>query len=188
MGDTKRKAILETALQLFVKHGIDATSVRAIAQGADTAEGNIYRHFKSKDDLARTIFLNCATKFRSTLKKAVQEQSGPEQKIEILVRTMFEFAFNRTLEFSYILIANHREEIITRDMLAKPLPKDIFEEALQEGMEQNLFQVSEPTITVAWIVGMVQRSTIFIQRNITSLEPENVIDETVKAVLRMLKK
>ncbi|MFH5833382.1 TetR/AcrR family transcriptional regulator [Halalkalibaculum sp. DA384] len=187
MGDTKRKAILETALQLFVKHGIDATSVRAIAEGADTAEGNIYRHFKSKGDLARTIFLDCANTFRSTLKKAVREQSGPEQKIEILVRAMFEFAFKHSREFSYILIANHREEIITRDMLAKPLPKDVFEEALQEGMEQQLFQVSEPTIAVAWIVGMVQRSTIFIQRNITSLEPENVIDETVKAVLRMLK-
>ena len=86
------------------------------------------------------------------------------------------------------MIANHREEIITKEMLSKPLPKDVFVEILQAGKEQGVFELpEEPTIAVAWIVGMVQRSIIFIQRNITSLEPEKVIDETVRASLRMLK-
>lgn len=188
MGNTKKEAILEKALELFVAHGIDATSIRAIAEGADTAEGNIYRHFKNKNDLARTIFLNCATEFRKKLKQAVQDQSGPEQQIETLIRTIFDFAIDHRREFSYIMIANHRDEIITQEMLAKPLPKDVFVETLKTGRKQNKFQFAEPTIAVAWIVGMVQRSIIFIQRNITSLEPDLVIDETVKAVLRMLKK
>lgn len=185
---TKKDAILETALKLFVADGIDATSIRSIAEGADTAEGNIYRHFKNKNDLARTIFLNCATQFRKKLKEAVEDQSGPEQQIETLIRTIFDFAIDHRREFSYIMIANHRDEIITQEMLAKPLPKDIFVETLITGREQDKFQFAEPTIAVAWIVGMVQRSIIFIQRNITSLNPNQVIDETVKAVLRMLKK
>ncbi|WP_445666613.1 TetR/AcrR family transcriptional regulator [Fodinibius sp. AD559] len=188
MATTKKEAILETALELFVANGIDATSIRSIAEGADTAEGNIYRHFNSKNDLARTIFLNCASKFRTELNEAVQNQFGPKQKIETLVRTLFNFAIDHRREFSYIMIANHRDEIITQEMLAKPLPKDVFIETLKTGREQNKFQFAEPTIAVAWIVGMVQRSIIFIQRNITSLEPDQVIDETVKAVLRMLKK
>lgn len=188
MATTKKEAILETALELFVADGIDATSIRSIAEGADTAEGNIYRHFNNKNDLARTIFLNCATQFRKKLKEAVQNQSGPEQQIETLIRTIFDFAIDHRREFSYIMIANHRDEIITQEMLAKPLPKDIFVETLITGREQNKFQFTEPTIAVAWIVGMVQRSIIFIQRNITSLDPNQVMDETVKAALRMLKK
>ncbi len=188
MAATKKQAILETALELFVSDGIDATSIRSIAEGAGTAEGNIYRHFKSKNDLARTIFLNCATQFRNTLKEAVKKNSNPEQQIEILVRTIFDFSFEYEKEFSYILIANHREEIITNEMLSKPLPKDVFVEILQSGKEKGIFKLPhEPTIAVAWIVGMVQRSIIFIRRQITSLERNKVIDETVRASLRMLK-
>ncbi|MDZ7657692.1 TetR/AcrR family transcriptional regulator [Fodinibius sp.] len=188
MAVTKKQAIVETALELFVSKGIDATSIRSIAEGADTAEGNIYRHFKSKNDLARTIFLNCATQFRNTLKEKVASEKSPEQQIEILVRTIFEFAFNHEREFSYLLIANHREEIITKEMLSKPLPKDIFIDILQDGQEQGVFQsLEDPTIVVAWLIGMVQRSIIFTQRNMISLKPEQVIEETVQAVLRMLK-
>lgn len=187
MATTKKEAIQEAALNLFVDNGIDATSVRSIAEQADTAEGNIYRHFKSKNDLARTIFLNCATKFRNSLKEAVQDLSDPKQQIEILIRTIFDFSFEHEREFTFILIANHRDEIITPELLAKPLPKDVFVATLRAGQEQDLFQFTEATITVSWIVGMVQRSIIFMRRNITSLEPEQVIDETVKAVLRMLK-
>ncbi|WP_372635591.1 TetR/AcrR family transcriptional regulator [Fodinibius sp.] len=187
MATTKKEAIQEAALKLFVADGIDATSIRSIAEEADTAEGNIYRHFKSKNDLARTIFLNCATKFRNSLKESVQDLSDPRQQIERLIRTIFEFSLEHKLEFSYIMIANHRDEIITQDLLAKPLPKDVFADTLRAGREQELFQFTESTIAVAWIVGMVQRSIIFMQRNITSLEPEQVINETVQAVLGMLK-
>ncbi len=188
MATTKKQAILETALELFVSKGIDATSIRSIAKGAETAEGNIYRHFKSKNDLARTIFLNCATQFRNTMKESVEQGSGPEQQIEILIRTIFDFSFDYQKEFSFIMIANHREEIITKEMLSKPLPKDVFAKILRAGKERGVFELPEdPTIAVAWIVGMVQRSIIFLQRNITSLEQEKVIDETVRASLRMLK-
>ena len=82
MSSTKKEAILDTALNLFVKNGIDATSIRSIANGADTAEGNIYRHFKNKNDLAREIFLNCTTKFRSAFQEAVEKEESPEEQIK----------------------------------------------------------------------------------------------------------
>lgn len=186
MATTKRAAIEESALKLFVANGIDATSVRSIAEEADTAEGNIYRHFKSKNDLARTIFLNCASRFRNSLKEAMQGLTDPVQQIEILIRTIYDFSFKHKLEFSYILIVNHRKEIITKELLAKPLPKDVFMSILQAGREQELFRFNEPTIVVAWILGMVQRSIIFMQRGITPLKPNEVIDETIKAVLQFL--
>jgi AcrR family transcriptional regulator len=185
---TKKEAILSTALHLFVKNGIDATSIRSIAQGANTAEGNIYRHFNSKNDLARTIFSDCAMQFREALQTAVQSETDPDKQMEKMVHSIFKFAFKNKLQFSYIMIVNHRKEIITEEMLSKPLPKDVFVDIIKTGVEKGIFHPTEPTITVAWIVGMVQRSFIFIERKITSLESQQVIDETVRAVLRMLKK
>jgi AcrR family transcriptional regulator len=56
--DTKRPMIVRVATSLFAAKGIDGTSMRDIADGAGVREAAIYRHFASKDDLAREIFLS----------------------------------------------------------------------------------------------------------------------------------
>lgn len=187
MASTKKNAILETALNLFVKNGIDGTSIREIAEGADTAEGNIYRHFKSKNDLAREIFLDCARQFRTKLKESIQTVTAPEDQLKNLIRAIFDFSSNNKREFSYILVVNHREEIINEETLSKPLPKDVFIEILSTGIEEGIFRTVEPTIAVAWIVGMVQRSFTFLQRGMTPLSQDEVVHQTMDAALRMLK-
>jgi AcrR family transcriptional regulator len=56
--DTRRPSIVREATRLFSRHGIDGTSMRDIADGAGVREAAIYRHFASKDELAREIFLS----------------------------------------------------------------------------------------------------------------------------------
>jgi len=53
---TKRPVIVRAATLLFAEKGIDAASMREIAQAAGVREAAIYRHFAGKDDLAREIF------------------------------------------------------------------------------------------------------------------------------------
>lgn len=187
MAKNKRQAILDTALTLFVKDGIDGTSIRAIAEGAETAEGNIYRHFKSKDDLARKLFLECANHFREAFKEAAKTEKDPKGKIKAIIREIFKFAFNQKKEFSYILVVHHREEIITKEILSKPLPKDVFIDILKTGIDEGIFRPVNPSIAVAWIVGMVQRSFSFMQRDMISLPREDVVDQTIDAALRTIK-
>lgn len=187
MSSTKKEAILDAALNLFVKNGIDATSIRSIAKGAKTAEGNIYRHFENKNDLAREIFLNCTKKFRSAFEEAVEKKDSPEEQISALVRSIFDFSINMKREFAYIFIVFHREEIITKETLSKPLPKDIFVDILKKGMEAGDFRSLNPDIVVSWYVGMVQRSFTFMQRGMTPLSQDEVIEQTVDAALRIIK-
>lgn len=187
MSQTKKQAILDTALDLFVENGIDGTSIREIAEGANTAEGNIYRHFKSKNDLARQLFLECADKFRSAFEDAIAGLEDPEQQVEAIVRAIFDFSIHREQEFAYILVVNHREEIINKKILSKPLPKDLFADILEAGIRSGAFRPMDSTIAVAWIVGMVQRSFTFIQQGITALPHDEVVEQTVDAALQMIK-
>ena len=46
-----RERIINTARDLFRKHGIRGIGVDAIAEAADTNKMTLYRHFGSKDDL-----------------------------------------------------------------------------------------------------------------------------------------
>lgn len=54
-GSETRDRILETARALFAERGFDGATVGAIARRAGIAEGTIYRHFESKEDL----FISC---------------------------------------------------------------------------------------------------------------------------------
>jgi AcrR family transcriptional regulator len=52
-----RERILETAYELFARHGIQAVGVDEIIRRADVAKATFYHHFASKDDLV-LAFLN----------------------------------------------------------------------------------------------------------------------------------
>jgi len=56
-----RAASLCAALRLFVRHGIDATSVRDIAAGSGFTNPAIFKHFDSKEALALCLFERCYT-------------------------------------------------------------------------------------------------------------------------------
>lgn len=49
--ESRRRRILETALQLAEVGGYDAVQMREVATGADVALGTLYRYFPSKDHL-----------------------------------------------------------------------------------------------------------------------------------------
>ena len=57
---TKRPDIERAALQLFIRRGLRGTTVRDIAAEARVAEGTLYRHWRSKREVARAVYRGCA--------------------------------------------------------------------------------------------------------------------------------
>ena len=55
--ETSRDQIVQAAHALFLQHGYNGTSMRAIAQQAGVALGGIYNHFASKEEIFRAILL-----------------------------------------------------------------------------------------------------------------------------------
>lgn len=53
--EERRNQLIDTALQLFSEHGIEATRVSDIAQTAGVAQGLLYHYFPSKDALVAAI-------------------------------------------------------------------------------------------------------------------------------------
>ena len=51
-----RDRLLDAAQRLFVQHGIDATSLRAITTEADANLASVNYHFGSKDELIQAVF------------------------------------------------------------------------------------------------------------------------------------
>jgi AcrR family transcriptional regulator len=55
--ERKKTAILQAALALFLKHGMDKVSVVEIAKSAKVSQVTIYNYFNSKDNLIRKTLI-----------------------------------------------------------------------------------------------------------------------------------
>ena len=56
--ETRKKEIMDTALELFASEGFDVTSISRIAARAGISKGLLYNYFESKEDLIKTIIFN----------------------------------------------------------------------------------------------------------------------------------
>jgi AcrR family transcriptional regulator len=57
-GETTRLAVEDAAIELFIKNGYHATSMRQIAEHAGLALGGIYNHFSSKEEIFEGIVVD----------------------------------------------------------------------------------------------------------------------------------
>lgn len=78
----KRKQILVTAMQLFSTKGSAATSMQEIAEVCGMSKGSLYIHFKSKEELEKSIYEHIALRIRDEVVKVDQEsQLAPKEQL-----------------------------------------------------------------------------------------------------------
>lgn len=67
--DEVRKKIIEEALSEFNKKGYEGTSIRNIAKKSNTSVGNLYKYFKSKEELHENIVGSIYDRFVDYIKQ-----------------------------------------------------------------------------------------------------------------------
>ncbi len=70
---SKKQAILDTALRLFVVEGFEATATARIAAEAGVATGTLFHHFKNKDQLVNALYLDIKADITAALTRALEE-------------------------------------------------------------------------------------------------------------------
>lgn len=67
-----KQRILHAALRLFTEKGLCETSIRDIGAAAKLSNPALYKHYESKDALARELFVFCYRWLHSALEKVVR--------------------------------------------------------------------------------------------------------------------
>lgn len=89
-GDDTRKRILDTAQHLILSHGYSGTSVDLLIRQLGMTKGAFFHHFKSKNELARTLIQRYSDEgidlFQGALTRARTYSDDPLQQLLILIR------------------------------------------------------------------------------------------------------
>jgi AcrR family transcriptional regulator len=74
------KDLIEKGLQLLNSVGLEAFSLRKVADMCGVSHAAPYRHFKNKEELIRAIIMSVSDKFTSLINEALSENEGDYRK------------------------------------------------------------------------------------------------------------
>jgi AcrR family transcriptional regulator len=69
----RRRAILGAALECFVEHGYEATTIEAIRARSGASTGSVYHHFGSKEGIAAALYLDALRSYQDGAVAALHE-------------------------------------------------------------------------------------------------------------------
>jgi AcrR family transcriptional regulator len=150
--------VMRAAVRLFVEKGIDGTTTKDIAAKSGVSEGALYRHFKSKEDLAYHLFAVHVNDFTLDLASRVAEVKEFRLKLHAYITTCFEaFETERDL-FTYLILSEHRE--LDRFPTIFKHPGHVALDLVTAGQKAGFFREVEPYIGASILVGSIIRLCI----------------------------
>src|SRR4051812_42446565 len=103
-----RDKLQAAALTLFVEKGVAETTTREIAAQAGVAEGTIYRHFKSKDELVQDLFESHYLRFGMELDRIRRETPGPiDAKLHAMIAHIAALYDSDATLYRFLLLVQH---------------------------------------------------------------------------------
>ena len=140
----KRLQIVDTAAQVFYRHGYRATGVELIAKSAGITKATLYHHFENKDALIEESLRHLSAFHRNAYQKAWSKRGlSAEGKLTVLFDEMHRFfkdaecygcpfinaaseytarktAVRKICEAHYAFITEHLEQFSREARLSKP--------------------------------------------------------------------
>jgi AcrR family transcriptional regulator len=184
-GNHTKELIERTALRLFVEKGITETTIRDIAAAADVAEGTLYRHFESKDQLAWELFSTHYLAFAQELDRLQQQFDPLQDKLAAMIRQFCTFFDRDPVLFSYLLLAQHAQlKKVTPEM---ETAVTVLQKVIAQGLARGEVSVTDIELAAAMVLGLVLQVAVFKAYSRIPQNLAGLADSLAAAAWRVLK-
>ncbi|MFE8699942.1 TetR/AcrR family transcriptional regulator [Cytobacillus sp. FJAT-54145] len=187
--NTTKIKIIEVSIELFSKKGFSGASIRDITKEVGIKESSLYKHFKNKDQILETIFVN----FRMEADKILP----PMEHIDHIVETMdLKMFLGRGIENFLRHIDNEinfklwrilyielfrqpiAQEIYRKDIMRKTI--DCLETIFEKMMEKGKMKPQNPRI----MAEEYQLSSISLILEYNMLKEEGMSTESIEEKIK----
>ncbi|MGE5516790.1 MAG: TetR/AcrR family transcriptional regulator [Bacteroidota bacterium] len=151
-GSATRQRIHQAALDLFVRRGVTETSVRDLAAAAGIAEGTLYRHYASKDDLVADLFVTNYTAFATRL-CALRAVAGFRARIEAVAAEIFRFHDDDPTLFRFLLLVQH--QALSRAGAGADNPVSVLQSMVEDAIAAGEISLADPALATAMLLGLL---------------------------------
>lgn len=187
-GAATRARILQAAEELFVERGFKAATTAEIARRAGVAEGSIYRHFASKDDVLLQL---AAERFAAPVAGALGEvgQTSDEEFLRRLLRERLQTA-RRYAPLARVLLHEAQYNTELRERYVGNVVMRVIamgESFFRNRIEAGAWRPLNPQIALRALIGMAVMFVLWGEvlggERYARFHPDEVVDQIVDIFL-----
>jgi AcrR family transcriptional regulator len=147
------------AIDLFAAAGVDGVSIADIAAVAGVSQGALYRHYRSKDELARSLFAMAYRRNGEELEAIRAAQGGLSRRVTAMVAHFCALYDRDPTLFRFLLLAQHDFLPHLADEPDHPVAALV--RTVADGITAGEVAPIEPALGAAAIIGIVLQTATF---------------------------
>jgi AcrR family transcriptional regulator len=184
-GTATHHKIREEAIRLFVERGIDAVSMRDIADAVGIRPSTIYVHWKSRGELVRDLFLAGYGEYGRRVGLIAAGDGSFADRFASVVRLICRLHAEDPALFNFILLSQH-------DHLLQIPPDDrnpmeILQRMVGAAMAAGEIPAGDPGLVTAALAGIVLQPATFRAYGRLDRDLEDMADELVALCLKLVR-
>ncbi len=102
-----KQKVERAAIELFAANGVDGVSIGEVAALAGVSQGALYRHYPSKEDLARTLFATAYRRIGAELIEICAREPGIAARLDAMVAHFCALYDSDPALFRFLLLTQH---------------------------------------------------------------------------------
>ncbi|WHS62085.1 TetR/AcrR family transcriptional regulator [Pseudomonas sp. G2-4] len=182
--DSARGKLLQTAAHLFRNKGFERTTVRDLASAVGIQSGSLFHHFKSKDDILRTVMEETIRYNTALMRAALAEAGSVRERVLALIRCELQSIMGGSGEAMAVLVYEWRSlsEEGQRQVLAlRDIYEDLWLEVLGQAKEAGYIR-GDVFITRRFLTGALSWTTTWFRAE-GSLSLDELAEQALILVL-----
>lgn len=163
--DSARGKLLQMAAHLFRSKGFERTTVRDLASAVGIQSGSIFHHFKSKDEILRSVMEQTVRYNTALMQAALSEATTVREQVLALIRCELQSIMGGTGEAMAVLVYEWRslsDEGRAHILALRETYEQIWLEVLSRAKAEGYFK-GDPFIIRRFLTGALSWTTTWFR-------------------------
>jgi AcrR family transcriptional regulator len=154
-----RAKVERAAIELFAANGVDGVSIGEVSARAGVSQGALYRHHRSKEDLAWNLFSTAYLRMGAELGGIRVRQRDFRTRVGAMVEHFCALYDRDPALFRFMLIAQHN--LLPRVRPDQRTPVDEVTEMVEDAVRSGEIAPANPLAAAAAILGVILQTAVF---------------------------